>query len=199
MPVGEFTLTCTNVKTPRAYTQTARAESAAATRQRIVEATVAAFSQLPEVTLADVAARAEVSVQTVLRHFGNRDTLIAEATSALADERATPAGDPARAIRALYDQYERRGDANVRLLGKEDTDPHVKRLMDRGRAMHRDWVKQVFAPAFDARTPAARDALLDLLIVATDVYTWKLLRRDRGLSRRLAESRVKQLVERVLR
>jgi AcrR family transcriptional regulator len=187
------------MKSPRAYTQTARAESVAATRQRIVEATVAAFNELPEVTLATVAARAEVSVQTVLRHFGNRDKLIAEATSALADERATPAGDPGRAIRVLYDQYERRGDANIRLLGKEDTDPHVKRLMGHGRAVHRDWVKQVFAPALDAHPPAARDALLDLLIVATDVYTWKLLRRDRGLSRRRAESRVELLVERVLR
>jgi hypothetical protein len=119
--------------------------------------------------------------------------------SALAAERATPAGDPASAVRALYDQYERRGDANIRLLGKEDTDPHVKRLMERGRAMHRDWVKQVFAPALDARPPGVRGALVDLLIVATDVYTWKLLRRDRGLSRRLAESRARQLVEQVLR
>jgi AcrR family transcriptional regulator len=187
------------MKSSRAYTQTARAESVAATRQRIVEAAVAAFCELPEVALAEVAARAEVSVQTVLRHFGNRDNLIAEATSALADERATPAGDPARAIRGLYDQYERRGDANVRLLGKEDTDPHVKRLMDRGRAVHRDWVKQVFAPAFEGRPPADRDTLLDLLIVATDVYTWKLWRRDRGLSRRLAESRARLLVEQILR
>jgi AcrR family transcriptional regulator len=187
------------MKTLRGYAQTARAESVAATRRRIVEAAVAALSQLPQVTLADVAARAGVSMQTVLRHFGDRDTLIAEATSALVEERATPAGDPEHAIRVLYDQYERRGDANLRLLGKEDTDPHVKRLMDRGRALHLDWVKQVFAPALDARPPAARDVLLDLLIVATDVRTWKLLRRDRGLSRRLAESRVKQLVEQVLR
>ncbi len=194
----QFALTCTNMKTPRGYAQKARAESVAATRRRIIEATVAAFSRLSQVTLADVAARAEVSVQTVLRHFGDRDTLIAEATSALVEERATPPGDPTHAIRVLYDQYERRGDANVRLLGREDADPHVKRLMDRGRALHLAWVEQVFAPALRARPPAARDALLDLLIVATDVHTWKLLRRDRGLSRRLAESRVKQLVERVL-
>jgi AcrR family transcriptional regulator len=187
------------MKMPRVYTQTARAETVAATRQRIVEATVTAFSQLPEVTLTDVAARAEVTVQTVLRHFGNRDALIAEAMSALAAERTSPTGDPPRAIRALYDQYERRGDANIRLLGKEDADPHVKRLMDRGRAMHREWVEQVFAQALDACPAADRDVLLDLLIVATDVYTWKLLRRDHGLSRRLAESRARQLVEQILR
>jgi hypothetical protein len=98
----------------------------------------------------------------------------------------------------LYNQYERRGDANIRLLGKEDTTPHVKRLMDRGRAMHRDWVEQVFAPMISGLTPVAREALIDLLIVATDVYTWKVLRRDRRLSRRSAESRVQQLVERIL-
>jgi len=196
---AKFMLTWTIMKMPRVYTQAARAESVAATRQRIVEATVTAFGEPPEVTLADVAARAEVTVQTVLRHFGNREALIAEAMSALAAERASPAGDPSRAIRALYDQYERRGDANIRLLGKEDAEPHVKCLMDRGRAMHREWVEQVFAPALDGRPAAERDVLLDLLVVATDVYTWKLLRRDRGLSRRLAESRVRQLVERILR
>jgi AcrR family transcriptional regulator len=189
---------CINMKASRGYIQSARAESAAATRQRILEATVAAFGQLPEVTLAGVAALAGVSVQTVLRHFGNRDALIAQAASMLADERAAPAGDPAHAIRVLYDQYERRGDANIRLLGKEDTAPHVKHLMDRGRAMHRDWVGQVFAPNISGLAPDAREALIDLLIVATDVYTWKVLRRDRRLSRRSAESRVQQLVERIL-
>ncbi|WP_249998745.1 TetR/AcrR family transcriptional regulator [Actinoplanes sp. M2I2] len=186
------------MKASRGYTQSARAESAAATRQRILEATVAAFGQLPEVTLAGVAALAGVSVQTVLRHFGNRDALIAQAASMLADERAAPAGDPAHAIQVLYNQYESRGDANIRLLGKEDTTPHVKHLMDRGRAMHRDWVEQVFAPNISGLAPVAREALIDLLIVATDVYTWKVLRRDRRLSRRSAESRVQQLVERIL-
>jgi hypothetical protein len=57
----------------------------------------------------------------------------------------------------------------------------------------------MFAPALGAHPPAGRDALLDLLVVATDVYTWKLLRRDRRLSRRPAESRVRQLVEQILR
>ncbi|GIE76661.1 hypothetical protein Aph02nite_26110 [Actinoplanes philippinensis] len=183
----------------RAYTQTGRAESAAATRQRIVAAAIAALGESPEVTLADVAARAEVSVQTVLRRFGTRAALIAEAATALAAEREVPPGDPARAIRALYGQYEQRGDANLRLLAGEDADPHVRRLMDHGRARHRDWVERAFAPALGAHPAEEREALLDLLVVATDVYTWKLLRRDRGLSRRRAESRVEQLVDRILR
>jgi AcrR family transcriptional regulator len=195
----EFALVCVDMKSSRAYTQTARADSVAATRQRIVEATVASLGASPEVTLAGVAARAGVSVQTVLRHFTSRDALITEAATALADERAAEPGDPARAVHALYGQYERRGDANLRLLAREDTDPHVKRLMDRGRALHRAWAAEMFAPALAAHPPGDRGTLLDLLVVATDVYTWKLLRRDRGLSRRQAESRVEQLVDRILR
>jgi AcrR family transcriptional regulator len=203
MPRGplwlEFALISVDMKSSRAYTQTARADSVAATRRRIVEATVDVLGASPEVTLAAVAARAQVSVQTVLRHFASRDALITEAAAALADERAAEPGDPELAVRALYGQYERRGDANLRLLAREDADPRVRLLMDRGRALHRDWAAQVFAPQLGAHPPDARDALLDLLVVATDVYTWKLLRRDRGLTRREAESRAGQLVDRILR
>jgi hypothetical protein len=35
---------------------------------------------------------------------------------------------------------------------------------------------------------------VDLLVVATDVYAWKLLRRDRGLSRNQTTERVRRLV-----
>ena len=33
-----------------------------------------------------------------------------------------------------------------------------------------------------ARKPTTRCRLVDVLVVATDVYAWKLLRLDRGLS-----------------
>jgi hypothetical protein len=62
--------------------------------------------------------------------------------------------------------------------------------------MHRAWVEEVFAPFLDGTHDA--DALVDLLVVATDVYAWKLLRRDRGLSRSSTEARLKQLVGAVL-
>ena len=50
-----------------------------------------------------------------------------------------------------------------------------------GRLAHRAWVEEVFA----GRLPEPSDArarLIDVLVVATDVYAWKLLRLDRGLS-----------------
>jgi hypothetical protein len=56
-------------------------------------------------------------------------------------------------------------------------------------------VRTVFAPqladAEDAR------ALLDLLVVATDVYSWKLLRLDFGLSRARTEQRINTMIRRL--
>jgi hypothetical protein len=58
-------------------------------------------------------------------------------------------------------------------------------------------VTKVFAPFLASR--ADPDALTDLLVVATDVYTWKLLRRDRQLDRPQAEARVHQLLTAILK
>ena len=74
-------------------------------------------------------------------------------------------------------------------MAQEDTDAQIRRVTDHGKATHRRWVDEVFAPFIGADA-----ALVDLLVVATDVYTWKLLRRDRGLSRTQTEQRIRQLV-----
>jgi hypothetical protein len=53
-------------------------------------------------------------------------------------------------------------------------------MCEAGRQAHRDWIEGVFG----ARLPAEareRARLVDALVVATDVYSWKLLRRDRRL------------------
>ncbi len=60
--------------------------------------------------------------------------------------------------------------------------------------MHRAWVEEVFAPYLDVADD--REELTDLLVVATDVYTWKLLRRDRRLGRDRTERRMRRLVDR---
>ena len=55
----------------------------------------------------------------------------------------------------------------------------------------------MFAPYLPA-AGKRQDELVDLLVVATDVYAWKLLRRDRGLSRQDTENRISSLVRAVL-
>ena len=187
------------MKTTRTYTMSARAEAVENTRRRILDAlfTLAGERMFPEISLEDVAREAGVSVQTVLRQFGSRAALIEanieDANARVAEERQTPVGDVDRAMTVIVDHYELRGHTALLMLAQEKSDPHVGTITERGRRMHRQWVDEVFAPYH-----SSSEAVIDLLVVATDVYTWKLLRLDRGLSRSVTERRMKALVRAIL-
>jgi AcrR family transcriptional regulator len=191
------------MNTSRAYTMTARARSMEQTRGRILDATVDLHSErlATEIGLEQIAERAGVSVQTVLRHFGSRDRLVeaalAHAMASVEDERRTPVGDPDAAVHVIVDHYETRGDGVLLMLAQEQSHELMRTVTESGRRMHRAWVEEVFAP-YVGRGGADAATLTDLLVVATDVYTWKLLRRDRGLSRQQTESRMRALVGAVL-
>ncbi|MET0736063.1 MAG: TetR/AcrR family transcriptional regulator [Microbacterium sp.] len=180
----------------RPYRQSARATAAERTRASILDATVTLVLEkaTAQVSLADVAERAGVSVQTILRHFQTREGMLDAAlqygTAAIRDERRAPAGDLPSALHALFDHYERRGDAVIRLLAQESFDSRIAQVTSSGREVHRTWVRQLV----DGLGLRDDDELIDQLVVATDVYTWKLLRRDRGLSRRVTEQRVGEMV-----
>jgi len=186
------------MKKTRTYTMGARAEAVEETRRRIVEALVGLAGERPfaEISLDDVAGRAGVSVQTVLRRFGSRDGLLAAAmetaSADVEEERRTPSGDVAAAVRTVVDHYEARGRASLLMLAQEDHDAIARKVTDNGKRLHRDWVREAFAPV------TSDAAVLDLLVVATDVYAWKLLRQDRGLSRATTERRIRLLVDAVL-
>jgi AcrR family transcriptional regulator len=189
----------------RPYSMARRAELAAQTRLRLLQASVDLHSErlMADISLDDIAARAEVSVQTLLRHFGSRAALVEEtitfARAAVEQERRATPGDVSGGIRVLVDHYEARGDTVLLMLAQESSEPFVRRVTDQGRVVHQSWVEEVFAPHLqDAAARDEREVLLDLLVVATDVLTWKLLRRDRGLSRQLTESRLLRLVEALL-
>jgi AcrR family transcriptional regulator len=192
------------MKEKRSYVMRARSAAVDETRRRILVATrdLGLETMSLEIVLRDVAARADVSVQTVLRHFGSRDGLFAATMefvqSDLLREREVPAGgDVGSAVTALFDEYESNGDWVITMLGREGTDPAVRQMTDRGRQMHRHWVRSAFGPLLSPGRLLGEEAV-DLLVVATDVYTWKLLRRDRGLDRPDAEHRVRTLISAVL-
>ena len=195
--------TAITMKTTRSYTMTSRAEAAEQTRLRILEATaeLGRTRLLPDISLDDVARAAGVSVQTVLRRFGNRAGLVAAAfdqvSSAIIEERRAPVGDVRAAVHVIVDHYELRGDGVVMMLAQEHAEESIRFVVGRGRELHRAWVEEIFAPLLPARA-AERTALVDLLVVATDVYTWKQLRRDRGLDRATTEERMLRLVAALL-
>jgi AcrR family transcriptional regulator len=186
----------------RSYRMRARAESTTRTRERILDAVIALSEERLslEIVLDDVAARAGVSVQTVLRHFGSRQGLFeqtqARRLARVRAERATPVGDAAAAVRTIVAFYDRLGEWSLRLQAQEHSDPLSRQTVQLGRRVHRDWVEEVFAPQLAGRRDG--EELVDLLVVATDVLTWKILRRDRGMDRFTTCNRMLRLVQAVL-
>ncbi len=192
------------MKVGRSYVMRARAESADGTRQRILDATVDELwnRRLSEVRLENVAVRADVSVQTILRIFGSKAALVDSGWTLLRErivnqrETAEP-GDVAGTISALFDHYEEMGDFVIRNLADERTLPELGEWLERGRRTHRASMRHQFAPQLADRG-AVEMRLLDCLVVACDVYTWQLLRRDMGRSRKDAEACVRHMVAGIL-
>lgn len=191
------------MKATRAYVMRARAESAESTRQRILESAVEELWRCPvsQVRLEIVATRAQVSVQTVLRIFGSRSSLLESALEPLRDrillvrEAARP-GDVASTISALFDHYEEMGDFVIHNLAEEQDLPELLGWLKQGREVHRQSLERQFAPQLRGRSD--KKLVLDCLVVACDVYTWKVLRRDAGRGRKAAETCVRHMVNRVL-
>jgi AcrR family transcriptional regulator len=189
----------------RPYRMVARAESAAATGERILDAAVEVFWELPaaQVSLEEVARRAGVTVQTVIRRFGGREGLFTAASEREAErvrqqrEQAT-AGDLHGAARVLVDHYEELGERVLRMLSEEQRVPGLREVADRGRTLHRQWCARVFAPALAGRSGVERDRRLAQLMAVCDVYTWRVLRLDCGLSRRQTELALVELLQPML-
>jgi AcrR family transcriptional regulator len=196
-----FVSTMGDMVVRRSYTMRARAESVERTQEEILSAAFALSEERASfaIGLADVAERAGVTIRTILRHFGSRDGLFeaiaAQAREVVAEERETPVGDLSGAARTIVDHYEKRGDRVLRMLEEEALDPRLAEHLALGRRMHREWVRTVFGPQLGAAADAKE--LEDLLVVATDVYTWKLLRRDAGLSRGRTEARMYTMIRRL--
>src|SRR5262249_54034240 len=172
----------------------ARAEGMVETRERILRAMLKlAFEQAYEdITLASIAGEARVSHQTVLNHFDSKEGVAAAAAeilrreTAAARDRAKP-GDVASAVGVLVGEYERFGDANVRWALTAERLGSLAPLLERARADHQVWLQRIFADALPADAER-RARVIDGLHVATDVYTWKLLRRDLKRSRTETET-----------
>lgn len=181
-----------------------RAEAAEDTRRRVFDTAADLLRRRlrADIRLEDVAAVAGVSVQTVLRVAGSKAELFRVAFERLLTEIAgqlagAEPGDVGAAVRTWFDHYERLGDVVVRALA-EEADPDVRPVLEVGRARHRERVELLLGPLLDTRTPAARATALDALTCASDVYVWKLLRRDAGRPRAEAEAAMRLMIESIV-
>lgn len=186
----------------RQYRMDVRARRSQETAQRIREVALGRFlhRSYEEVTLAEVAEAAGVTVPTLIAHFGRKEDLFATVLehwgSHMSESRnEAPVGDHAGAIRNLLDHYDSEGDRILHLLAEEDRFPAVRAMTDEGRKFHREWVERVFEPSLRSLRGARREQLVVQLVVATDLLAWKLMRRDMKLSRRRTEAAIVQMVD----
>ena len=182
---------------------TSRALAVEKRGRRILAATRTLFVESPyeQITLEAVAARAGVTFQTVLRRFGSKSRLVAAAArdgaaEVEAQRDRAPVGNHAAAVANLFEHYEKWGDLALRLLAQEERFEEIASIAQRGRRLHAAWIERVFQPEL-ARSGRGRAILRAQLITICDVYSWKLLRRDIGLSRSRAEKAVLGLLDAV--
>jgi AcrR family transcriptional regulator len=176
---------------------TVRAAKAADNRRRIVEAARELFvARASAFTLDEVAARSGTSVQTVLRAFGSKEHLMVETigTSRNRLDSDTLPDSVEGAVAQLFDDYEQIGDRVIRVLAEEDRVDGFAELAAHGRRTHRAWVEAAFKAEMRRHPQTRRAQVATALVAATDVYLWKLLRRDLGLDRPDAQAVVLRLV-----
>ena len=194
------------MNTTRPYRMAARAEAVRDTRARILDAAREAHlaTYYDDFTLQHIADEAEVTVQTVLRHFGTKEDLIAAAFAELASDifkqmDTVAVGDVRGAVEVLYARYEWMGDGNIRALAQEERVKPMAHYMATARSFHREWVERIFAPYLPPQGHPAREKRVLQLLVLCDVYTWKLLRRDHGADHETAVEAVLDLMAQLTR
>jgi AcrR family transcriptional regulator len=184
----------------RPYDMRVRTAKAKDTADQIRRSAATLYSErsLDDFTLDEVASRANTTVQTVLRIFKSKSHLIIEALCDLSLQ-GTPViesepGDVVAAVGAIFDLYETIGDALIQRLADELRLSALKPAMDVGRDGHRRWVKTVFAPQLRQYNGVEKKQVFNALVAATDVYVWKLLRRDQALARAAAEAVIRRII-----
>lgn len=174
------------INQPRPYRQAARAEAAVATTGAVKAAALQLLMQrwYDDISLDDIALEAGVSSKTVQRQFGSKENLARTVLLEYGAENSAwrdqiEAGNLEAAIVAIVGMYEALGDSLMRFLALEHKLPLAAEIIDMGRVVHKRWVERVFKPLLGS---LPKRQSIALLVVATDVYVWKLLRRDAGLS-----------------
>ena len=144
-----------------------------------------------------------MTVQTVIRRFENKEGLLTAVVARRSAEIRTwrdqaRADDREKALRHLFESYERWGDEQLHLLAQEHRNEAIAVAVDAGRRYHYTWVERVFAPQLERTRRPLRARRTAELVAVTDLYVWKVLRRDLGLSRAGCEIAIREMVERLL-
>jgi AcrR family transcriptional regulator len=172
----------------RPYKKKARARSEEATGKAILDAAYREFSQelFDRVTLNRIAELSGVTVQTVIRRFSSKEELFRQLAlreeKRILEQRNVPEDEGLEsAIHALIQHYERDGELVLNFLAQENQIEQIKEITDRGRKIHMKWVETYCRHLLEGETEEERTQNRFAAIAATDLGTWKLLRKDYGM------------------
>ncbi len=198
-------------KTPkkRAYNKVARAEAQERTQDALLDAADDEFFSgdwpgWQQTSLETLAARAGVTKQTLLRHFGSKDGLLLQALvrgySQIRDQRwSAPTGDIDGTVDNLLDHYDAWGERSLKIgAWQRSGSTFLARLSRAARQVHYDWVDHAFAPWLERLADEQRARRRAALIAICDVQTWWILTHDLEMPRPDAHATLTDLIERLL-
>jgi AcrR family transcriptional regulator len=185
---------------------TKRSDAEGGTRRRIAEAALLLFKErdYDDVSLNEIARAAGVSHQTVLNHCESKAGVLLAAGELFSEEirdleADAVAGDVTSVVHTTCVRYEALGDANARWAAMGTRAPEVAEGLARGRLGFQAWLAEMLGDLLPGDDdPDERRRVLLGLHAALDVFTWKLLRRDLGLSQAQTQTQLTDLVLGVL-
>ena len=184
------------------YDNSKRLIDAENTKIEIIKAfgTLWSSYSIKDITLEMVAKEAGVTTKTILRKFESKGGLTNESLSYLAAEieserTLTRVGGIDDVLKALLSNYEKMGEAAIRTINLESELEIARQIGAKGRAVHRDWCKRMFASYLPDVRSIDYEIQLTSFIAATEIYLWKLMRKDLKLSKQTTFLIFKNLVE----
>jgi AcrR family transcriptional regulator len=189
----------------RPYKQVARARAQQRTRDALLDSATDEFFEgnWLNASLDSLSAKAGVTKQTLLRHFGSKDGLLVQAVargaSQVRDQRwSVPRGDIPGTVENLLDYYEQWGERSLR-IGTWQRGPTMLAMISRAaRQFHYDWVEYAFEQWLKPLGVSARKRRRAALIVLCDSQTWWVLSHDLELPRSEIRAILIDLIERTL-
>jgi AcrR family transcriptional regulator len=189
----------------RPYKQVARARAQQRTRDALLESATDEFfkGNWLEASLDSLSAKAGVTKQTLLRHFGSKDGLLMQAVargaSQVHDQRwSVPRGDIPGTVDNLLDHYEQWGERSMRIEAWQRGPTMLAMISRAARQFHYDWVEYAFEQWLRSLSGNVRKRRRAALIALCDLQTWWVFSHDLELPRSEARAILIDLIERTL-
>jgi AcrR family transcriptional regulator len=190
----------------RPYKKVAREQSQQRTRDALLDAADDEFysDRWQKTSLEALSAKAGVTKQTLLRHFGSKDGLLLQAlmrgAAQILEQRwSTPPGDVAGAVENLLDHYESWGERSLRIGAWQRSGPAMlAKLSQMARQVHYEWVEYAFGPWLQGLDEEARVRRRAALIAVCDVQSWWIFSHDLRLERSVIHATLTDTIERLL-